>query len=47
MQAAEKNIEDQLEILYYKYRLERQRAITEELFDIIAGFEALTKKKKK
>ena len=41
MQAAEKNIDEQLDSLNAQYRHERQRSITEELFDIIAGFEAL------
>jgi F-type H+-transporting ATPase subunit gamma len=41
MQAAEKNIEEQLDRLQSRYRQERQRAITEELFDVISGFEAL------
>ena len=43
MQNAEKNIEDQIDDLEAKYRHERQRSITEELFDIVSGFEALTK----
>lgn len=41
MQAAEKNIQDLQEELETKYRETRQKAITEELFDVIAGFEAL------
>jgi F-type H+-transporting ATPase subunit gamma len=41
MQAAEKNIEEKLEELNMLFRHERQRAITEELFDIVSGFEAL------
>jgi len=42
MQAAEKNIEERLEQLRAGFRHERQRTITEELFDIISGFEALS-----
>ena len=41
MQAAEKNIQELQESLQATYRDTRQQAITEELFDIIAGFEAL------
>jgi F-type H+-transporting ATPase subunit gamma len=44
MQAAEKNIEKHLENLEGQYHRQRQMSITEELFDIIAGFEALTNK---
>lgn len=42
MQAAEKNIDEQLEILKSKFNHRRQTAITAELLDIVAGFEALT-----
>jgi len=42
MQAAERNIEDHMEALNALYHQERQRSITEELLDIVAGFEALT-----
>lgn len=42
MQNAEKNIEDRIEDLESAYRHERQRSITEELLDIVSGFEALT-----
>jgi len=42
MQAAESNIEDQLDELRSQYNRMRQSAITEELLDIAAGFEALT-----
>jgi len=42
MQAAERNIEERLEALGARYRLTRQHTITEELLDIIAGFEALS-----
>jgi F-type H+-transporting ATPase subunit gamma len=42
MQAAERNIDERLDDLNAKYRHERQRSITEELFDIVSGFEALS-----
>jgi F-type H+-transporting ATPase subunit gamma len=41
MQGAEKNIEDRLAELQALFRQQRQMAITEELLDIVAGFEAL------
>jgi F-type H+-transporting ATPase subunit gamma len=41
MQAAEKNIEDLLEELNSQFQQQRQSSITEELLDIVAGFEAL------
>ncbi|NYT77741.1 F0F1 ATP synthase subunit gamma [Alcaligenaceae bacterium] len=41
MQQAEKNIDDQLDELASTTRTTRQSAITEELLDVIAGFEAL------
>ena len=41
MQAAEKNIGERLEELQKDYQLGRQEAITEELLDVITGFEAL------
>ena len=43
MQAAEKNIESHLSRLTADYHRERQQSITEELLDIVAGFETLTK----
>ena len=46
MQAAEKNIEEQLSELKKQFHQMRQMAITEELLDIVAGFEALTNKKR-
>jgi F-type H+-transporting ATPase subunit gamma len=46
MQAAEKNIEEQLSELKKQFHQMRQMAIDEELLDIVAGFEALTSKKK-
>ncbi len=42
MQAAERNIEDKLGELEQQFRLRRQHQITEELLDIVSGFEALT-----
>lgn len=42
MQAAEKNIDERLEMFTNQYHHERQRSITEELLDVAAGFEALT-----
>jgi F-type H+-transporting ATPase subunit gamma len=42
MQAAEKNILEISEELQAKYRETRQSTITAELFDIVAGFEALS-----
>jgi len=41
MQAAEKNLSERLEELQKDYQLGRQEAITEELLDVITGFEAL------
>lgn len=42
MQAAERSIDERLEALNTQFRYQRQHAITEELLDIVAGFEALT-----
>ncbi len=42
MEAAEKNIEDRLSQLKTEYNQVRQSSITEELLDIVSGFEALT-----
>jgi F-type H+-transporting ATPase subunit gamma len=42
MQAAESNIEDRLANLQNRYQNLRQTSITEELLDIVAGFEALS-----
>jgi F-type H+-transporting ATPase subunit gamma len=42
MQTAEKNIGDRLTELQAQFRRQRQTVITEELLDIVAGFEALT-----
>jgi F-type H+-transporting ATPase subunit gamma len=41
MQGAERNIEDRLSELYAAFHQRRQMSITEELLDIVAGFEAL------
>lgn len=41
MQGAEKNIDDVLAELKLQFHQERQMAITDELLDIVAGFEAL------
>lgn len=41
MQVAEKNIEERLQALKIVYQQQRQDSITEELLDIVAGFEAL------
>lgn len=41
MQAAERNIKETLEEMNGAYRQRRQQAITEELLDIVAGFETL------
>ena len=47
MQRAEKNIDEMLDELNQDYNRLRQSTIDAELFDVIAGFEALKKKKKK
>jgi F-type H+-transporting ATPase subunit gamma len=47
MQRAEKNIDKLLERLKKEYHKLRQETIDEELFDIIAGFEALSDTKRK
>lgn len=41
MQVAEKNIKDRLELLTATFRQQRQNQITEELLDVVSGFEAL------
>jgi len=45
MQRAEKSIDGMLDDLNRKFHRLRQEGIDEELFDVIAGFEALTRKK--
>lgn len=47
MQRADKNIDELLDRLNSKYLRLRQSRIDEELFDVISGFEALSKEKKK
>jgi F-type H+-transporting ATPase subunit gamma len=42
MERAEKNIDERIEDLNLKYHQSRQLSITEELLDIVAGFEAIT-----
>ena len=44
MQRAEKNIEEILEELNGQFHRIRQESIDEELFDLISGYEALSKK---
>lgn len=41
MQVAEKNIQQRLEALTASYRQQRQDQITEELLDVVSGFEAM------
>jgi F-type H+-transporting ATPase subunit gamma len=45
MQRAEKNIDDLMEGLNQKFRRLRQTSIDEELFDVISGYESLSKAK--
>lgn len=47
MQAAEKNIEERVEALHGSFNQLRQSAITEELLDVVTGFEALSKQRQK
>jgi F-type H+-transporting ATPase subunit gamma len=44
MQGAERNIEEMLTVLHADFQQKRQMTITEELLDIVAGFEALKEK---
>jgi F-type H+-transporting ATPase subunit gamma len=44
MQAAERNIRDRLYLLRSDYAQRRQTTITEELLDVVTGFEALSQK---
>ncbi len=46
MQAAEKNIDETLEELNMSFKTQRQTDITEELLDVVIGFEALTSARK-
>ena len=41
MQSAEKNIDERLEDLNFRYRRERQNSITEEINDVISGFKSI------
>jgi F-type H+-transporting ATPase subunit gamma len=41
MQGAESSVEERLETLENRYHRQRQLRITEELLDIVSGFEAL------
>jgi F-type H+-transporting ATPase subunit gamma len=42
MQVAERNIEERLQALHSQFHQRRQTTIDAELFDLIAGFEAMT-----
>lgn len=42
MQAAERNIDERLDEMNSRFRRMRQQSITEELLDVVAGFESLT-----
>ena len=42
MQGAERNIGERLDVLQADFHRQRQMTITEELLDIVAGFEAMT-----
>ena len=46
MQRAEKNIDELLENLHQAFHSRRQNSIDEELFDVLAGYESLTKRKR-
>jgi F-type H+-transporting ATPase subunit gamma len=43
MQRAEKNIDELTETLTHRFHQVRQSSIDEELFDVLSGFEALSK----
>ncbi len=43
MQAAEQQIEEQIASWHTRYNTQRQRAVTEELLDIVSGYEVLRK----
>ena len=45
MQGAERNVREQMEVLNMQYHQQRQMSITEELLDIVSGFEALEAEK--
>ena len=42
MQRASKNIDEHLQLLNQGYQQQRQNSITEELLDVVSGYEALT-----
>jgi F-type H+-transporting ATPase subunit gamma len=42
MQAAERNIEERMDEMTAAFRRKRQESITEELLDVVAGFEAMS-----
>jgi F-type H+-transporting ATPase subunit gamma len=42
MQAAERDIDERLDEMQGEFRSRRQQAITEELLDVVAGFEVLS-----
>lgn len=44
MQRAEKNIDERLDDLGLTFKQTRQRSIDEELFDVISGYESMSKK---
>lgn len=44
MQSAERNIKDRIQLLHSDYAQRRQTTITEELLDVVTGFEALNTK---
>jgi len=46
MHTAERNIQNHLSRLSFDYHQGRQQAITEELLDIVAGFETLTREER-
>jgi F-type H+-transporting ATPase subunit gamma len=46
MQGAERNINERLDDLAGQYRRRRQQSITEELLDVVAGFQALKRREK-
>jgi F-type H+-transporting ATPase subunit gamma len=45
MQGAERNIDERLDDLGGRYRRQRQESITEELLDVVAGFQALKRRR--
>lgn len=47
MNSAEKNIEERLNEFNFLYRMKRQSSITEEINDLLSGFQSLKKNKKK